>query len=126
MQPRERRAREAQRRAQQAQDDQSGGAEQQCADAEGVDVADRTGQVGDPGRDGDHPVDAEAHQAPQRPIESERHRHQRQQAGRHRHRGDDRHCQQVGEDAIGRQPVKVIGRIGHGRKARHQGSQHQE
>ena len=46
----------------------------QRTDPEGRDPSDSAGQTCDPESDGDHPVDALAHQPPQQAIEAERER----------------------------------------------------
>ena len=99
----------AQRRSQQAHHDKSGSADQQRTDAEGRDPPDRAGQACDPGRHRDHPVDALAHQPPERPVEAERHRDQTQKTGRHHPDRDRRHREQIGEHAIRREPVEMVG-----------------
>ena len=50
-------------------------------------------------------------------VEAERHREQRQHAGRHHPGRDDRHRQQVGDHAVRREPVEMIGRVRRGREA---------
>ncbi len=111
----------AQRRFEQAQHHKPGAAEQQRADPERRHAADRARQARDPERDRDHPVDAEAHQVPERrrrirtastttprmPIGMVQRRH-------HRHRD------QVRKHAIGRQPVEVVGRKERRRETREQ------
>jgi hypothetical protein len=62
-------------------------------------------------RDRDHPVDAVAHQAPEQPVEAERDGDQTEKAHRHHPDRHDRHGEQIGDHAIGRQPMKMEGRV---------------
>jgi hypothetical protein len=50
-------------------------------------------------------------------IESERHGEDADKAHRHHPGGDDRHGKQIGEHAVGRDAMKVVGRIGRGSEA---------
>ena len=68
----------------------------------------------------DHPVDARAHQPPEHAVEAERDGEQAQQAHRHHPDRDDRHGEQVGDHAVGRQPMKMEGCVRRCRQTRNQ------
>ena len=97
-----------------AQQQQARGTEQQRPGAEGVNAADRAGQMRHPQHDADNPADAVTHQPPEHGIEAERQRQHAKNAHRHDPDGDHRHRQNIGEHAIGRQAMEVVGGVRHG------------
>ena len=115
----------AQRRLQQPDHQQARGAEEQRPGAEGSDAAEGAGQARDPQRDRVHPVDAVTHLPPELGIEAERNGDDAENAHRHDPDGDDRHRQEIGEHAVGREPVKMIGRVRRGGEAGEQRSEDQ-
>ena len=121
----QRRAAPAQRALEQAQHHQARGDRQQRSDAEGRHMPDRARQVRHPERHRDHPVDALPHQPPQHAVEAERDGDQRQQARRHHPDRDHRHGEEIGDHAIGRQPVEMEGGVGRGGQPGHQRRQDQ-
>ena len=60
--------------------------------------------------DRDHPVDALAHQPPEKAVKTEWNCDQRQQTGRHHPGRHDRHGEEIGDHAIGREAMEMVGR----------------
>jgi hypothetical protein len=73
-------------------------------------VTNRARQPRDPARNTGHPIDADAHGGPEDAVEAERHRDEAGDSHRHRPERHDRHCDEIGDDAIRRQAMKMIGR----------------
>jgi hypothetical protein len=103
--------------AQQADQAQAGRGCQQRTDAERRNAPHRTGQARHPERNHVHPLDPLPHCVPERAVEAERHGRESEQTCRHHPHRDDRHREQVGDDAVWGEPMKVERRVRPGREA---------
>jgi hypothetical protein len=117
---REREAAPTQRRLEESDYEQGCGCQQQRPGAERGDVAHGAGQVRHPQRHHIHPFDAVSHLPPELGIEAEGNREQAKQPHRHHPGGDNRHGEQVRDDAVGRHAVEMKSRVRRRRQARDQ------
>ena len=104
----------AQRRLEQTDQQQASGREQQRSGAERGDPAECAGQACDPERDHVHPFDAVTHLSPEHRVEAEGNGDNAENAHRHHPAGHDRHGEEIGEHAVRRHAVKVIGGVRRG------------